>query len=73
MLTGNKACEYTIASTSGMMDQTSRQFNKELLKKLGIRTDMLLPIVQPGEKVGVLRKEITEVLCGEVKKHIFIQ
>ena len=63
MLTGNKACEYTIASTSGMMDQTSRQFNKELLKKLGIRTDMLLPIVQPGEKVGVLRKEIAEA-CG---------
>ena len=52
MLTGNKVCEYTIASTSGMMDQTSRQFNKELLQKLGIRTDVLLPIVQPGVKVG---------------------
>ena len=52
MLTGNKVCEYTIASTSGMMDQRSRQFNKELLAKLGIRTDVLLPIVQPGVKVG---------------------
>ena len=52
MLTGNKVCEYTDASTSGMMDQGSRQFNKELLKRLGIRTDVLLPIVQPGTKVG---------------------
>ena len=52
MLTGNKVCEYTDASTSGMMDQGSRQFNKELLKRLGIRTDFLLPIVQPGTKVG---------------------
>ena len=52
MLTGNKVCEYTIASTSGMMDQGSRQFNKELLEKLGIRTDVLLPIVQPGVKIG---------------------
>ena len=52
MLTGKKVCEYTIASTSGMMDQTSRQFNKGLLEKLGIRTDVLLPIVQPGEEVG---------------------
>ena len=52
MLTGNKVCEYTIASTSGMMDQTSRQFNKGLLEKLGIRTDILLPIVQPGIKIG---------------------
>ncbi len=52
MLTGNKVCEYTDASTSGMMDQGSRQFNRELLEELGIRTDVLLPIVQPGTKVG---------------------
>ena len=52
MLTGNKVCEYTIASTSGMMDQVSRQFDKGLLEKLGIRTDVLLPIVQPGTLVG---------------------
>ena len=52
MLTGNAVCEYTIASTSGMMDQASRQFNKALLEKLGIRTDVLLPIVQPGTEIG---------------------
>ncbi len=52
MLTGNKVCEYTDASTSGMMDQGSRQFNKGLLKRLGIRTDILLPIVQPGTRIG---------------------
>ena len=52
LLTGNKVCEYTDASTSGMMDQASRQFNKLLLEELGIRTDYLLPIVQPGTKVG---------------------
>ena len=54
MLTGNKVCEYTIASTSGMMDQTSRQFNLGLL---------LLPITQPGAVIGTLRKEIAES-CG---------
>ena len=52
MLTGEMVCEYTIASTSGMMDQASRQFNKELLEMLGLRTDVLLPIVQPGVEVG---------------------
>jgi rhamnulokinase len=67
MLTGNKVCEYTIASTSGMMDQTSRQFNEELLEKLGIRTDVLLPITQPGAVVGTLRKEIADACdVGEV-------
>ena len=63
MLTGNKVCEYTIASTSGMMDQTSRQFNLGLLEKLGVRTDVLLPITQPGAVIGTLRKEIAEA-CG---------
>ena len=63
MLTGNKVCEYTIASTSGMMDQTSRQFNEGLLEKLGIRKDVLLPITQPGAVVGTLRKEIADA-CG---------
>ena len=63
MLTGKKVCEYTIASTSGMMDQTSRQFDKGLLEKLGIRTDVLLPITQPGTVIGPLRKEIVDA-CG---------
>jgi rhamnulokinase len=67
LLTGNKVCEYTDASTSGMMDQNSRQFNKALLEKLGIRTDILLPIVQPGIKVGTLKKEIAlETGLGEL-------
>ena len=55
MLTGKKVCEYTIASTSGMMDQESRQFNRGLLEKLGLRTDVLLPIVQPGVEIGRYR------------------
>ena len=63
MLTGNKVCEYTIASTSGMMDQTSRQFNLELLERLGVRTDILLPVTQPGTVIGTLRKEIAAA-CG---------
>ncbi len=58
LLTGNAVCEYTDASTSGMMDQTSRQFNTNLLRRLGIRSDVLLPIVQPGTQVGVLRPQL---------------
>lgn len=58
LLTGKKVCEYTDASTSGMMDQATRQFNKPLLEELGIRTDMLLPIVPSGTVVGPLKEEI---------------
>ena len=60
LLTGNRVCEYTDASTSGMMDQASRQFNTALLERLGIRTDVPLPIVQPGTPVGVLKPELAE-------------
>lgn len=58
LLTGNKICEYTDASTSGMMDPSSRQFDTALLKELGLRTEMLLPIVQAGSRIGVLSPEI---------------
>ena len=58
LLTGKAVCEYTDASTSGMMDQDTRQFNKALLEELGIRTDMLLPIVPSGTVVGTLKPEL---------------
>ena len=67
LLTGEKVCEYTDASTSGMMDQASRQFDKKLLEDLGVRTDMLLPIVPPGTKVGGLLPSLaTETGLGPV-------
>jgi rhamnulokinase len=63
MLTGNKVCEYTDASTSGMMNQYTRKFEKSLLERIGVRGDVLLPIVQPGTVVGKLRKSIADA-CG---------
>lgn len=67
MLTGGTVCEYTVASTSGMMDQRSRGFSMELLERLGIDTQMLLPVVDPGVKVGVLRSGIAQATgLGEV-------
>jgi len=67
LLTGNKVCEYTDASTSGMMDQRSRQFHKPLLEMLGIRTDILLPVVPSGTPVGTLRPSLaSETGLGEV-------
>ena len=58
LLTGNMVCEYTDASTSGMMNQNTRQFEKPFLERLGINTGILPEIVQPGTKVGVLKEEI---------------
>ena len=67
MLTGGAVCEYTVASTSGMMDQCTRGFNTLLLRRLGIDSRVLLPVVDPGVRVGVLRSGIAQATgLGEV-------
>lgn len=60
MLTGTMVCEYTDASTSGIINPRTRDFQRDLLERLGINPSILLDITQPGTKVGVLRKEICE-------------
>lgn len=60
MLTGEMVCEYTDASTSGIINPRTRGFQKDLLERLGIDPSILLDITQPGTKVGVLKKEICE-------------
>ncbi|MBQ6287305.1 MAG: rhamnulokinase [Bacteroidales bacterium] len=60
MLTGERVCEYTDASTSGLIDPRTRDFDRTLLERLGVNPGILRPIVQPGTKVGVLKQEICQ-------------
>lgn len=54
LLTGKMVVEYTIASTSQLLDPVKRQFNDDLLKLVGLSPLHFPPIVMPGEQVGVL-------------------
>lgn len=66
-LTGEKATEYTIASTSQMIDPVRRDWDRELLKKLNIPTHFLTGIQQPGVIRGRLLADIAqETGVGEV-------
>lgn len=47
-LTGKKICEYTIASTSQMINPKTRDWNKEVLKALNISSGLLLPLTPAG-------------------------
>jgi rhamnulokinase len=61
-LTGETAAEYTIASTSQMLDARKRAWATDLVAELGIPTSILLPLVAPGTVLGNLRPEVmTEV------------
>lgn len=57
-LTGQKASEYTIASTSQMLDARTRRWSADLLEPLDISTDILLEPVAPGTTIGTLRPAI---------------
>lgn len=56
-LTGEKKTEYTIASTSQMLNARTRDFDDELLEKFGL-TNKFANIVMPGSIVGNLSDEI---------------
>ena len=60
MLTGKAVCEYTIASTSGMVNPASHSIERPLLERLGLNPDLLLPLVKPGTVVGTLRDSIAQ-------------
>lgn len=58
LLTGSVVCEYTEASTSAMVNPRTRDFDKELLEKLGIPSEILLPLADPGSHVGRLKPSL---------------
>ena len=58
MLTGNEVCEYTIASTSQLLDPRTKLLDERLLASLGLTRSMFGRLVQPGTVVGVLTDEV---------------
>lgn len=58
MLTGEAVCEYTILSTSQMLDPRTKKIDKDLLDILGLKESQFGRYVQPGEKVGVLTQQV---------------
>ena len=62
-LTGAKGTDYTMASTSQMLNPVTRNWDRALLEKLGIPTAMLGAVELPGVVRGTLLKEIAKE-CG---------
>lgn len=60
MLTGNKIVEYTIASTSQILNPRTKKFEKELLQNAGVSPSILGEIVMPGHLIGTLRENLAE-------------
>jgi rhamnulokinase len=57
-LTGSITCEFTNATTTQMLDPRTKTWAKPMLERLGIPTRFLLPIIEPGTRIGSLRGDL---------------
>ena len=58
MLTGEAVCEYTIASTSQLLDPRTKELSGELLASVGVKRDMFGRMVMPGTVIGTLTDDV---------------
>lgn len=61
MLTGQEVCEYTIASTSQLLDPRTKELDERLLASLGLNCNKFGKMVNPGTVIGVLTEEVQKM------------
>lgn len=61
-LSGKKVSEYTIASTSQILNAQTKNWSSEIIENLHLPKDIFTEIVQPGTKIGTLSDSICEEL-----------
>ena len=73
MLTGKAICEYTIASTSQMLNPNTGDLDAELLRSIGLDRSQFGPMTQPGTVIGPLSEQVRQATgVGEDLKVIAI-
>lgn len=66
-LTGIGRREYTEASTSGLLDARTGQFDMEIVRRLGLPERLFERLDAPGTEVGALTEEIAKEVGGQTK------
>ena len=61
MLTGKMVTEYTIASTSQILNPRTKELEQELLDVVGVKKEQFAKFVYPGEVVGTLTPEVQKL------------
>ena len=57
-LTGAVGAEVTNASTTGLLDATTRQWAWDLIDRLGLPRSLFPPLTQPGDRLGDLSADV---------------
>lgn len=64
LMTGCRVAEFTEASTSHLLNVTTRQWDWELMERLDLPRHLFLPTIEPGTKLGSLLPDVSEELGG---------
>ena len=67
VLTGVKKKEYTNATTTGLINAKTGEFDTEIINTLGYPEHLFPKLCQPGETVGMLSDDIAKRVGGQIK------
>mgnify|MGYP000877120451 CR=1 FL=1 len=60
LMTGEIACEYTIASTSQLLNARTGDWEPALIQRLGLPTSIFGPLVEPGTVISPLLESVRQ-------------
>ena len=66
-LCGVKAREYTNATSTGLVHAVTKEYDREILKALGLPEAMFPKLTTPGTVLGPLKPEIAEQVGGQTQ------
>lgn len=61
MLTGNAICEYTVASTSQILNPMTGDLDNDLVESLGLKREQFGKMTNPASIIGTLTKEVQKM------------
>lgn len=67
LLTGEMRTEYSNASTTNLLNASTRKMDEKIFSAIGVSSDLFAPMIKAGEAYGYLKDEICEELhCNKV-------
>lgn len=66
-LTGIKTHEYTNATTTGLVNAATGEYDRALIAALGLPAHLFGKLSQPGTRVGMLKPEIAQAVGGQIE------
>ncbi len=61
-LTGKMCSEYSMATTTQLVDYATKDWNKKLIQDLGLNRTLFMPIISSRTNLGTVREEIVKEL-----------